>query len=194
MKPSSAMAAGAAAAVVAITAAVFLGERIPEVAQDKRRASVHWADGGVPLGVKCLWTTALAEPSALGLFGLDVDAGAQYVRARVCAPPADGGDEAPSLPAGMLALQDGQTEEDFDGGAELTAVLQGEVEFECACSTGSNCEQWRQDYGSEDGGWAAAPRGNTLSAGKWRGAGCFRKACVEGFGWPSSWPGGCPRE
>lgn len=53
--------------------------------------------------------------------------------------------------------------------------------FACACSTGSNCTV----------GGKAAPRGTTLQAGTWSGAGCRLKSCVELYGF-ASYPSECP--
>lgn len=54
-------------------------------------------------------------------------------------------------------------------------------DFECACSTGKDCDVDKKP----------APPGNTLSPGTWRGEGCLKKTCIELAG-RSSWPRECP--
>ena len=51
--------------------------------------SGHVVSGSAPAGSVGVWTTGLASPEALRLWG--IDGGPSYFRARVCALPADGG-------------------------------------------------------------------------------------------------------
>lgn len=64
--------------------------------------------------------------------------------------------------------------------------------FECACSSGSNCEEQLPD-----GGWIPARVGNSIPEGMpWRGAGCVPRACMvygDGVGGTDEgWPAACP--
>jgi hypothetical protein len=188
----------ASAAIAAITAGVYYGTRTVERepnTEDPRRFSVPWPDGGEPTGdVRCTWTTALVSPSMLAIYGARSDAGSQYAYARICeAMPTDGGpsdEDEIVMYEGLEALEFEQMEEPWDGGGPaLTAILQGQPGWPCACSTGSDCE-WMPWYSG--GEWLEAPVGITLS-GQWRGAGCFQKSCVELAG-VSSWPSGCPTQ
>src|SRR5688572_526116 len=113
-QPSNAVKAGAAVAFLAVVGGIVALNLRPEPSASKRRTRVEWSDAGVPAGVKCLRTTGLASPQALGMFGMLADAGTQYVMVRICAEPRDGGE--PALPPGMVALDHGQEEEDYDGG------------------------------------------------------------------------------
>jgi hypothetical protein len=183
--------AGAAAAVVVIAGALTVGTIAANVSagragKEKRRASVQWqGDKLATESVRCIVAIGYAQPAALALFGLQSDGGPQYVKTRVCAVPDAG---SVNLPGGMTVIDGTQVEELYDGGSpQMEASLQGESEFVCACSTGSDCEMMLMD-----GGWGAAGTGNTLAAGRWRGSGCFRKSCVELFGQASSWPQECP--
>jgi|GEM_PF-4269649 len=180
MKASDQVKTGAAVAFVAILSGVLIGNYTPNANEGKTTIA-----GDPGAGAKCLFTTALASPQALALFGLSADGGHQYVYARVCGQPSDGG--MPSLPAGIEALDFGQTEEDYDGGPIFSAVLPGRDEWPCACSTGALCNML-----DNNGVWRSATPGITLEAGKWSGSGCYPKSCVELAG-VSSWPSACPQ-
>lgn len=187
MTPSNALKAGAAIAVLAIAGLLATHETTLPPHSDTH-VVVPW-DGGAPADTDCLWTTALATPDTLALFGLRADAGQQYALVRVCASPvADAGDR-PALPAGMFPLSATEAEEPYDGGQpQLEAWLASDpaAPFACACAPA--------DAGclvpSDDGGTQLAPLGVTLQPG-WSGA-CARKPCVE-FAGVSSWPDSCPR-
>lgn len=154
-----------------------------------RRMAIHWqVDGGdAPAkgAVVCVQQTGVGAASALNVFGLDAGAGVPYAYAlcRACAVQLSASTLAPSLPAGISPLEVTQEEVAFDGGAQFWCVLQGEPEWPCACSTGSNCH-------GPDGG--DAPTGVTLAAGAWDGGGCYPAACVELAGYPS-FPADCPQ-
>jgi hypothetical protein len=190
----AALAAGAVA-FIGIVYGIAVGTRTVEVEPKGRRARVEWPDGEAPSQGKCVWTTGLASPEALNQFRLPHDGGPQYVQTRLCfpAPDEDGGASIVGLPEGMLAIQESQTEEPFDGGPQFLAVLAGEAEMPCACRVTAGCE-WNV---TPDAGWKAAPPNTTLAAGHWREAtagDCFRKACVELTRGASSWPPECPTE
>lgn len=173
--------AGIAAAFITMVGGIMYGLVTPAPDATATRVEVAF-QGPVPPGTRCIWTTGQATPESLTLFGLRVDAGL-YVQTRMCAAPSE--EPEPNLPGSMLAIEDSQWETSYDGGPQFLAVLQGEPEFPCVCSTGSNCEELQTD-----GGWAPARAGMTHQPGKWRGAGCFRKACIEVSG-VSSWPSEC---
>lgn len=167
---------GAAVALATLTATGIL--LLGDEEKEPTRVEKHF-DGGVPKDAKCLTATVLASPAALEKEGLKGER-PRYAVLTVC------GDE-PRLPDGVRALDVTTTRAAYASGPAYKLVLQGEAEFPCACSTGADCEMR-----APDGGWMPAWTGNTLSAGQWRGDGCFRKACVEGLGWASSWPPECP--
>lgn len=184
----NALKAGAALAVVGIAIALSTKQITPPP-HSLTHVGVPFS-GAAPAGTDCLWATALATPGALGVFGLQADAGQQYARVRVCAPPDPDAGDGPALPAGMFPLTTTETEEQFDGGQPaLEAWLASDpgANFACACSPGL-------DAGclvpSDDGGTQPAPVGVTLQPG-WSGS-CARKPCTE-FAGITSWPDSCPR-
>lgn len=180
-------------AFVAITGAVVYG--LVQVNKDPTDCpstfTVDWPalpDGGrSPSGpAVCVRTTALLTGDAgtmvLGAYGACVKA-PQYLYARVCGlllP--DGGpsdeDPLPELLPGVEAMQYEQTEEIWDGGPQLVAVLQGAPGWPCACSTGTGCE-WLAPQFEAPPEWQTAPKGRTFGPDQWRGAGCFPKSCAE---------------
>lgn len=130
---------------------------------------VEW-EKGKPAAVTCDVVTVLDEKAGT------------YSTMEVCdATPTDGGKPQIPLDAGLVELGPRVRS---DGG---TFRLE-KGEHPCACAMDGTCE-----HIGADGGWQRAPEGATLSPGRWRGAGCVRKACVEL--WRSdvtSWPEDCP--
>jgi hypothetical protein len=57
--------------------------------------------------------------------------------------------------------------------------------FACACSTGSNCTWTPPLPGGGFGPPEAAPKNMTIPPGRWAGAGCSLKTCLEMFGFDS---------
>lgn len=186
--PSNLTKGAVAAAVAAAVVGLYIGTRTPDVAVNRRRSGIAWsADAGARPGAKCTTQMALVSPEALALAGLDGGGRERYVWTRTCANVTDGGQEE-TLLAGMEAIAHGQEEEDYDGGPQITVIMDGEPELSCACSTGADCERR-----IADGGWVSATGwGNTLAEGQWRGAGCRTKSCIELAGRASSWPDECP--
>lgn len=205
----------ASGVLVAITVGVVYGvrqvERTPDT-DNARQFVVRWEDGGPQASdVRCVWTTALISdqpillsdggslPSPLGIYGARVDAGPQYVYAKVCAEmPEDGGPSEetpmPDLPPGMDAMEYDQLEDVYDGGAQLTVILQGEPGWPCSCARypdKGNCERATLDFMTWETVWVSAPHGMTFGAGQWRGSDCYPKACNELSGTTSSWPAEC---
>ena len=188
MKPTTRQRAAGAAAFTAIVGGIIYGAVTFD--SDRGSVSVPWPDGGVPASVECIETTGIASEAALNLFHLDTNNG-RYVYTVLCYDAtADAGEEVP-LPGGMVALPESQRIVPWDGGMpQFFAALQGEPEVPCACSTGSNC-QWLKPL--LDGGsvLATAPLGQTFDPGRFAGAGCYKKVCLESGG-TSSWPAACP--
>lgn len=126
-----------------------------------------------PARVSCEWVTALDERAKT------------YVRLQVCdEEKTDGG--KPYVRSGLIAF--GETKPGDGGAYRIEAG-----EFECACSTGRDCERLAAPSPGAQPAWAAAPTGITIGDGLWRGAGCIRKACTELFRSDvTSWPDDCP--
>lgn len=128
---------------------------------------------------RIVWDTRPAKVACDVVTVLDEKAGT-YSLVHVCDAD-DGGKPFLPLDAGLVEV--GQRIRSDAGTFRVE-----KVEHPCACSSGSDCESLQRD-----GGWARAPTGVTLGPGRWRNAGCFRKACVEL--WRSdvtSWPKECP--
>ena len=145
---------------------------------------VPWPDGGVPDGGFCVDFDGLSDAEARAFFCLTPDGGQEYARGRGWAPDVDGDAGMPVIPDGMQAVQDSEVIR-YSGACpyRFEAWLPStEAPFPCACSTGADCEAL-----AIDGGWVTAPAGVTLPEGAWRGAGCWKKVCVEIAGY-SSWP------
>jgi hypothetical protein len=203
MKASDALKAGAAVAFVAVVGGIIATQMggpdnvrpvsAPGVGgAAKRRVTVPWKDKPPVERIKCLRTYARSSREARGLFDLDLGDGGvghDYHLVVICGEALDGGAGMPDLPPGMEAIDYGQEEVPYDGGAQLFAVSQGEPEMPCACSRGldAGCE-WRAD----DGGWQRAPLHAVLQEGRWRGPGCWGQVCVSLAGFPN-WPAECPR-
>lgn len=131
--------------------------------------TVVW-EKGRPAAVTCDVVTVLDEKAGT------------YSTMQVC-DATDGGKPALPLDAGLVEFGPRTRS---DGGTHRLE----KGEHPCACAVDGTCEH----IGS-DGGWQRAPTGTTLSPGRWRGAGCQRKACVELWrddvtSWPESCPGG----
>jgi hypothetical protein len=124
---------------------------------------VEWPKDAKPAQVECEWLTVLAQPTA------------------------DGGMGTPIVVSREPAL---------DMGSKTEVYAKGDAfGFECACSKGSDCEQLRSYLPDEkkEAEWVAASLGTTLSKGRWRGAGCWQKSCVELARRDiTSWPSECP--
>lgn len=88
------------------------------------------------------------------------------------------------VPDGCVGLNCEGNED--DGGTPVTAPFL----LQCGCRASSPCIVQQAD-----GGWIAAPQGETLGPGNryetFNGAGCQRKPCTEVAG-VSSWPQECP--
>jgi hypothetical protein len=84
----------------------------------------------------------------------------------------------------------------LDMGAKTEIYAKGDaLGFECACSKGSGCDEFKHYLPDEkrESEWVAAPPGKTLAKGHWRGVGCFPKPCVElSLGGVTSTPSECP--
>ncbi len=61
----------------------------------------------------------------------------------------------------------------------------------CACSSGKDCEALDRATPEDAEAWLPARTGGTLGPGRWRGAGCVPKHCLELAG-DVAWPEGCP--
>lgn len=183
--------AGASLAVLTAAALILAGLLQPTVVVPQHHVAIY-ADPahGLMAGPTCLWTTALGEPSALALFGLQSDAGSRYCLAHICAPEADAGPDGESyaLPPQMFPLSATQSTDAYDGGPVIEIWDQDapDAPWQCACSTGSSCS-----VPSDDGGTQPAPFGVTLQPG-WSGAGCHPRSCVVFAGF-DPWPEVCPR-
>lgn len=163
MKTSTVAALGLSAALAAAVAGL--------TARDSTRNFAEpWPAGGRPARVTCEWVTVLEESEKA------------YARIQVC-DSADAG--SPKLPVGVVQVGDRAA---GDGGTSKVEA----GGFDCACSTGTNCEEFRTSKGRA-GAWVAATGRKTLGPGLWRGAGCIQKACVELWrGDATSWPAACP--
>jgi hypothetical protein len=128
-----------------------------------------------------LWFETMKLPQSSG-----------YVTVKVCHGEAS---EAPDLPAGVDAIAGTEWEDGTcTAGEPLFEVwsdLDPDAPFLCACSTGASCEQLYQPMG-QAATWRAAPTGQTLSRGEWRGSGCRRRPCIAIAG-HDQWPSECPR-
>jgi hypothetical protein len=187
--PPASRLAGGAAMFLIVVAGLYAGLS-PTVPPSKRTCQVNtFPDGGtLPPDALCIWTTGKSSAEARALFGCDSSGGEQYVQTRIYAPETDGG-AVSDLPSGMVANPDTQYMEPCDGGPVFFAAMQGEEAFPCACSTGMDCEEL-----APDGGWVTARANMTHESGRWRGEGCFRKACAELSELnSSSWPAECPQ-
>lgn len=116
-----------------------------------------------------------------------VNAHKEYIQTDVCVGPK----KKLMVPSVTIV-----TQEPIDS-AKSGTFKTGEADgFECACSSGSGCEQLVEAAPAFNvkGGWREAPRGLTLAKGHWRGALCVPKSCVELASRKfSSWPKGCPQ-
>ncbi len=133
-------------------------------------AREDWPDGGKPQAVDCYRLT-----------GLDKE-GREYVSVVDC------------VAAGTKPDGRGLEVISIEPTTALT-TKRDVVAFECACSSGRDCEQFLPPYRDVnfDGGWVPATNGRTLAKNRWRGAGCFRKSCGELFrNDVTSWPPECP--
>ena len=211
------------AAIAALIVGGVIGSKQLVSSNGGRRMVLHWqADGGdVPPdgGIVCIQQTGVGMPDALAAFGLDAGAGQYgYAICRVCAPQLDAGTTTSALPSGIIPLETTQVEVAFDGGPQMWCALQGEPEFQCACSKttvdagllslqinvgtlvslglgatlnfGSNCFQVPTDGGLL---WNYAPSGTVLRPGTWDGGSCYPVSCTELSGYPAFPTGVCPQ-
>ncbi len=164
----AALAVGAVLAVGAITFEATKEEAATVVRED-------WPDGGKPQAIDCYRITGLTTSK-------------EYVAVIECVPD---GAKPVIRDLHIVAL-----EPIADQLTKREVFEKGQVGgFECACSTGRDCEQLTPASAAFrlDGGWIPAPVGNYLRKGQFRGVGCFLKNCVENAGdvvWPSECPGG----
>lgn len=192
----------ASAAIVAATVTAFLRRDVPPEAR-RARYELEWPDGGAPATGHCRVAVGRFEPACLlslqddeedesesnsestgvGLDEPSVSVGwrAQYVWIR-----AQWGGELPRrVPARRCFTPLSMRPCAYDSTKPRTVVRvawartpdAGE-DFDCACSTGSDCLSRDRRYRLPDGGRGPVPKdGITLQ--DWRGEGCQPKPCVE---------------
>ncbi len=150
-------------AILILVAGFIQGQRLTSVSEVRTES---WPDGGKPVAIDCYKVTAL-----------DLEA-RKYVAVIECVPECSKLDIKSATVLKREVFENGQ-----EGG------------FECACSTGKDCELYSSPsrVTEADGGWAPATLGNTIDPGKFRGAGCFRKNCIENAG-DVIWPSECPQQ
>jgi hypothetical protein len=165
-------------------------------------ALVDWAQNEKPAALECMVASGYASPEAQAAFGIDAGGQWGYLHATQCYEAGDAG-AVPALP-GVEVLR--ATEKYVpDIGKKLKVRRQGEADgFPCACAPRTTGCMGQTDAGYAsvpcaaapcysllaDGGLVQAPPDTTLEEGKWQGAGCVPKTCVEWAG-ASSMPAAC---
>ncbi len=167
----AALAAGVVVALAGIGFEALSGEDTVVVRED-------WPDGGKPQAVDCYKFTGLTTDTK------------EYLSVVECA--AAGTKPVPAsldvVEVEVVAAQDAKRE----------VYEPGEIGgFECACSTGRDCEEFLPPPPERGalGAWGQGRPGVKYGKGNWRGVGCFRIACNEFSRRDvSSWSDECPTE
>jgi hypothetical protein len=102
----------------------------------------------------------------------------------------DGGYSTGGWPEGATVVSEDLCDfEEQDGALDGGLLV---VPFECACSSGQDCQAPTYAPPTWELVWAAAPLGTTLSPGQFDGGGCAPKTCRVLAGMDEAWPPGCP--